>query len=86
VPVLLGPPLPRNDRGDEEYEEWCCAILILFKPWRELSDLKSPFESWTAAFEQYSFSKKARNIMKNIHIENECRDARQTYNQLCTTN
>ncbi|KZV62853.1 hypothetical protein PENSPDRAFT_551691, partial [Peniophora sp. CONT] len=43
VPVILGPTLPRRDRAEEE---WCRAMLILFKPWRSLEDLKRPSETW----------------------------------------
>ena len=33
VPVILGPSLPRPNRGDDEYEYWCRSMLLLFKPW-----------------------------------------------------
>ncbi|KZT59319.1 hypothetical protein CALCODRAFT_413126, partial [Calocera cornea HHB12733] len=46
VPVVLGPTLPRADRGVEERLDWCRAMVILFKPWRTLDDLLPPGESW----------------------------------------
>jgi hypothetical protein len=50
VPVLLGPTLPRPDRSQAEYERWCRAMLVIFSPWREPSDLKHPDETWKDAF------------------------------------
>ncbi|KZT55184.1 hypothetical protein CALCODRAFT_406669, partial [Calocera cornea HHB12733] len=46
VPVILGPTLPRGDRGLEERSLWCRAMLILFKPWRTFNDLLPLGESW----------------------------------------
>jgi hypothetical protein len=40
VPILLGDALPCGDRGIWEREQWCRAMVILFKPWRKSSDLK----------------------------------------------
>jgi hypothetical protein len=32
VPVILSPALPRPDRDEEEYEQWCRSMLLIFKP------------------------------------------------------
>ncbi|KAJ7612825.1 hypothetical protein DFH06DRAFT_929721, partial [Mycena polygramma] len=78
VPVLLGPTLPRPDRSSAEYERWCRAMLIIFKPWRVPSDLKDSAQSWADAFADAlpHFSREAKRIMRNMNIENECQDAR----------
>ncbi|KAJ7774870.1 hypothetical protein B0H16DRAFT_1303591, partial [Mycena metata] len=79
VNVLLGDRLPRPDRGAAEKQRWYRAMLILFKPWRILSDLKAPGETWEAAFVRTEFGDGARVIMKNMNIENECKDAKDKY-------
>jgi hypothetical protein len=79
VPVILGRRFPRPDQGEEQKEEWCRSMLALFKPWRLKDDLKWAGESWSAAFERAEFLTKHHQIMSNIHVENECRDARDSH-------
>lgn len=79
VPVLLGPSIPRGDRSLEEREQYCRAMLILFKPWRSLADLKAPDQTWIDAFENYQVPRHLRKIISNMHVENECKDARREY-------
>lgn len=76
IPVMLGPSLPRRDRNEEE---WCRAMLILFKPWRSLGDLKSMDQSWSDAYNLYQFPERLQRIMKNVHVELECKDARDKH-------
>ncbi|KZT61745.1 hypothetical protein CALCODRAFT_423227, partial [Calocera cornea HHB12733] len=76
VPVLLGPTLPRADRGEEERAQWCRTMLILFKPWRTLNDILPSQRSWTEAFEEYRFDSRLEEIMSHIGVLNQCRDAR----------
>lgn len=79
VPVLIGPSLPRPDRGDLEYEEWCRVMLVLFKPWRTVSDLISINQPWVDSFSSYQFKEEHTYIMKNMNVENECKDARDSH-------
>lgn len=79
VPVLLGPTLPRPDRGKDEYEMWCRAMLIIFKPWRENHQLLDNELCWSSAFRKFKFSQSAMEVMANLNIENECQDARDEY-------
>lgn len=79
IPVLIGPALPRPDRGDEEYEEWCRLMLMFFKPWRTLSDLNGPNDHWIDSFVQYQFKEEHVDLMKNMNVENECKDARDNH-------
>ncbi|KIO16941.1 hypothetical protein M407DRAFT_33403 [Tulasnella calospora MUT 4182] len=78
VPVVLGPTIPRPDNRDE----WCRSMLILFKPWRRPKDLKDEEQSWSDAFERYVFPECLQRVMHNLNIQNECKDARDTYNAL----
>ncbi|KAF8143074.1 hypothetical protein K438DRAFT_1634312, partial [Mycena galopus ATCC 62051] len=82
INVLLGPSIPRSDRGPEERERWCRAMLILFKPWRSIKDLRLQHEKWSAAYERTTFSVYALQIMRNMCVEDECKDARDAYNDL----
>ncbi|KAJ7264512.1 hypothetical protein B0H12DRAFT_997290, partial [Mycena haematopus] len=78
VPVILGPRFTRPDAGIEEKEEWCRSMLTLFKPWRTKADLVHENETWTTAFERTLFADEHLDIMSNIHVENECKDARDS--------
>ncbi|KAJ7155910.1 hypothetical protein C8R43DRAFT_821243, partial [Mycena crocata] len=80
--VLLGNTLPRPDRSPIERDKWCRAMLILFKPWRKLSDLKAVGQSWTDAFENTEFTAYTKSVMDNLNVENECKDARDKYEEL----
>jgi hypothetical protein len=82
INVLLGDKLPRPDRGTAERDKWSQAMMILFKPWHELSDLKGGGESWTVAFKRTQFNHGALDIMNNINVENECKDAKDKYEVL----
>ncbi|KAJ7046270.1 hypothetical protein C8F04DRAFT_938918, partial [Mycena alexandri] len=79
VNVLLGDRLPRPDRGPAERQKWSRAMLILFKPWRTFADLKSPTESWEEAFDNTHFTSNAKRVMRNMNVENECKDAKDKY-------
>ncbi|KAG2145269.1 hypothetical protein DEU56DRAFT_732367, partial [Suillus clintonianus] len=79
VPLLLGDALPRPDQSEEENELHCRAMMLLFKPWREFSDLKSDVESWVDAFEKETFPSRLLAIIKNMNVENECKDARDAH-------
>ncbi|KAJ7881842.1 hypothetical protein B0H13DRAFT_1459892, partial [Mycena leptocephala] len=81
IPILLGPTLPRPDRSDAEYERWCRAMLVIFKPWREPSDLRRPDETWKDAFSRTTFSEDLKQIMRNMNVENECQDARNEHSK-----
>ncbi|KAJ7131641.1 hypothetical protein C8R43DRAFT_821548, partial [Mycena crocata] len=82
IPVLLGPNLPRPDRSDGEYERWCRSMLILFKPWRTMEDLKGDHMTWEAAFNSTTFTATSLRIMRNMNVENECKDARDEHDKL----
>lgn len=57
-------------------EQWSRAMLILFKPWRNPSDLKEDNESWVQAYERTVFPSTLEEIMQNMLVLHECKDAR----------
>ncbi|KAH7918549.1 hypothetical protein BV22DRAFT_1024425, partial [Leucogyrophana mollusca] len=79
VPVLLCDSFPRPDRTSEEREQFCRAALLLFKPWRQYSELKGVHASYTQAYDNWDFPDHAKRVIHNLNIENECKDARDTY-------
>lgn len=79
VPVIIGPTL--NSRNGD-YEQYCCDMLLLFKPWRTLNDLRKPGESWAQAFQAYAFDDASNRIIQNMNHVHECRDAKDEYNEL----
>lgn len=79
VPVLVGPQIPRKDTSEEDTENWCRLMLLLFKPWREPEDLRGIGQTWKNAFEAYAFAPHLANVIGNMNIEQECKDARQAY-------
>ncbi|KAI0026392.1 hypothetical protein K488DRAFT_30610, partial [Vararia minispora EC-137] len=76
VPVLVGPWIPRADRSEAERSSFHRTMLILFKPWRDAEDLVPAGFSWTQSFHATTFSPYLAEIIRNIHVESECRDAR----------
>ncbi|KAF8484113.1 hypothetical protein JB92DRAFT_3131919 [Gautieria morchelliformis] len=45
LPNFIGRNFPRSDNPDT-YEFYCAAMLLLLKPWREVSELKNKEEGW----------------------------------------
>ena len=54
-------------------------MLVLFKPWRSYTDLKSLDMSWCQAFEQYGFLEKQRESMDHFYIQYECNEPRDDF-------
>ncbi|KAJ7868203.1 hypothetical protein B0H14DRAFT_2346654, partial [Mycena olivaceomarginata] len=82
VNVLLGETIARPDRSPEERERWARAMLILFKPWRTLHDLKDVHEKWATVYDRTVFSPYATRVIANMQVERECKDARDAYDAL----
>ena len=82
VPVPIGPALPRRDQP-EARARYCRLMLILFKPWRVLSDLRRAGESWEDAFNVLSSTMDAGHVrvVDNMQILHECRDSRNDHMQ-----
>lgn len=77
VPNILGPFMPRPDEDDRDF--YAATMLTLFAPWRTGFDLKSTAESWTTAFDRYTFANRHSDIIHNMNIRYECYDARDDY-------
>lgn len=59
--------LPRRHNPDTT-ELYSAAMLMLFKPWRRLEELRVGFTSWKAAFDSFlqSTGESVRNMVSNI--------------------
>jgi len=77
VPNFVGANLPRQDQGDREY--YCRTMLVLFKPWRQGTDLKATDQLWDEEFQEHSFSEEQVRYMRNFNVRYECLDARDDY-------
>ncbi|KAI0790304.1 hypothetical protein BC629DRAFT_1268749, partial [Irpex lacteus] len=72
-----GSPLPVKD-DKAQYERYCRLMLIFFKPWRHISDLRNSFQgSWSDAFQlfQCSASPYVNRVLLNIQALQECKSA-----------
>lgn len=81
IPVILANRVPRHDRGEEERQIWSRMMLILFKSWRTLHDLKEITESWNDAYNRQNqfISSTNKIIIRNMNVLSECRDARDEH-------
>ncbi|THV04521.1 hypothetical protein K435DRAFT_649064, partial [Dendrothele bispora CBS 962.96] len=75
-----GPPIPRQDR-ENILECYHRLMLILFKPWRCIDDLRIKDQSWKDAFETFlpECPSEFKEIMDNMQLQHECRDSRDDY-------
>lgn len=80
VPVLFGPQIPRKDREDTR-ERYYRALLTLFVPWRNASDLCDIDETWEEAFNsgQSSIPAHCWKIIENIQLLHECKKDRDEH-------
>lgn len=74
LPNFIGRYFPRRDDPDI-YPFYCASMLMLLKPWRNIDrDLKTPSESWAAAFKVFiaEAPKKVLDIISGIQYFHEC--------------
>ena len=55
-------------------------MLILFKPWRLLADLKESSQFWSDVFNLHDFPNHLKTMINNINIEHKCKDICNIYN------
>lgn len=81
IPVILGPSIHNPTLTTESRELWARDVLILFKPWRSVLELKLLSQSWLEAYDAFEKWLKPlhRKIIGNMHILNECKDARSSH-------
>lgn len=84
VPVIIGSKAPRSEGSPEERDLWARMMVILFVPWRKPSDVRRTDETWTEAFARLRarISPKNMEIINNMNVLSECRDARDTHRDL----
>ena len=77
VPTLIGSP-PRVDREDQR-EKYSRFVLILFKPWKQVTDLRHVNEMWSSALQEFlnssNCTEECRNVIKNMRLLHECKDS-----------
>ncbi|CAF1468535.1 unnamed protein product [Adineta ricciae] len=80
VPVLYGSQIPRQDR-DETRERYSRAILTLFVPWRNVTDLCNVDQTWEDALESRKelISAHSWKIIENIQLLHECKKDRDEH-------
>ncbi|TRM56534.1 hypothetical protein BD626DRAFT_371890, partial [Schizophyllum amplum] len=69
--------LPRGDVPNRD--EYIMVMLMLFKPWRTGSDLKSKEETWEDAFDSHPFTAEERLLMLFFNLKWECLDGRDDF-------
>ncbi|TEB33499.1 hypothetical protein FA13DRAFT_1627074, partial [Coprinellus micaceus] len=82
IPLIIGPALPRRDRPPVR-AKYCRLMLILFKPWRTVEDLRAGYASWPEAFDAFLQSPEcppdAKTVMRNMQAFHECKDSRDEH-------
>ncbi|PPQ74673.1 hypothetical protein CVT26_005519, partial [Gymnopilus dilepis] len=79
LPVMLGPSLPSKKNSTETIDAWAKQVLVLFKPWRTIHDLKRDDQSWSNAYNVYEgegLQARHGKIIQNMQLLTECADAR----------
>ncbi len=56
--------IPPNEQTNKE--KFCLSMLILFKPFTDLNDLKYGYSTWEEAFNAHTFSEDHKNHISNI--------------------
>ena len=76
----MAPQIPRRDRDDTQ-ERYRRALLTLFAPWRNVSDLCSSGQTWQDALQasQALISTHSRKIIENIQLLHECKKDRDEH-------
>ncbi|KAJ7779030.1 hypothetical protein B0H16DRAFT_1214804, partial [Mycena metata] len=72
-----GPALPK--RKDPAFvEKHARLMLILFKPWRNASDLRAPGQRWSQAYAEFLLTCPVEAVerIENMQLLHECKDSR----------
>ncbi|KAF9005687.1 hypothetical protein BDQ17DRAFT_1185791, partial [Cyathus striatus] len=72
-----GPSIPRRDRMETQSRH-ARLMLILFKPWKSVSDLREDGQSWIHAFNLFhsTCTKHISDTIDNMQVLHECKDSR----------
>ena len=82
VPVPIGPAFPRRDTEGHR-AKYARLMLIIYKPWRTVSDLKEPDKTWQESFEIWKqspeFTPEIKCLLTNMQLLHECKDSRDNH-------
>ena len=88
LPNVVGPYLPRSDHS-ETYDFYCASVLSLHKPWRNISDILPPGQSWSTELDLFlrTAEPKVLNFISGAQYYYQCKDAaaRESENEIATT-
>ena len=80
--VPIGPALP-NQGQEDQWARHARLMLVLFKPWRCIDDLRLENDTWIEAFKWWLHnldnSAAARCIIDNMQVLLECKDAHDAH-------
>lgn len=83
LPNFIGRYFPRRD-DPKIYSFYCACMLVLLKPWRDLrTDLKTPTQTWSEAFDAFLHRAPSRTqfILSGIQYFHECESAAKASRQ-----
>lgn len=82
IPFFPGRWFPRNDRP-ETRALYCATVLALLKPWKSLSDLKPPDETFEETFEGFMDQSppSLHRVLENIQYFYSCSDKVDEHHQ-----
>ena len=92
VPLIIGPTWPRKTDIDVEKKElYSKMILLVFKPWRQLTNLKDNANSWHEALDAFMASLASNScILKHInnieYLKKAKDDANREFEEKLATN
>jgi hypothetical protein len=73
--VLTGKPVPKKGDVDNAERHGLC-ILMLFKPWETVDDLRGDHDSWSEACQAFLddplLSPRLRSVINNIELLHRC--------------
>jgi hypothetical protein len=81
VPTIIGPLIPSYKKQPEQYAKY---VLLLFKPWRTFSDLKTN-PTWLECYDTWlpTASSYAKDHINNINLLNDGFEEVQSRHQAC---
>ncbi len=76
---FIGRWFPRNNDPNGDNELHAACILLLFKPWRELTELKAERQSFSQSFAEFltTATKIQTDMIENIQYYHDCWDVAQ---------
>lgn len=79
LPRFIGKWFARNNNPDGDNELHDASILLFFKPWRNIRDLKKSDETFQSSFARFleTATEKQRIMVENIQYYHDCWDVAQ---------